>query len=225
MTTLRSPTIRASSWRASRSAVASRGSSGASADSRMQLRELATLDPVTGLLNRRSILDRAHAETARSADEGRLDGALRCSCSTALRRSLVSTGRRRPTSCCERLVLPSRASCAPTTRSAAGAGEEVFAGIRWGGDELLLVIPGKDVEAAAAALERLRTRLSEADAPGRRPPTARAGVVRRGRWDFARSPLAGGPRHVAGSSRRRAIPTRSAPATGSTPPSPLPRAA
>ena len=42
------------------------------------------------------------------------------------------------------------------------AGGEVFAGIRWGGDELLLVIPGRDAEAAREELEQLMTSLAGA---------------------------------------------------------------
>ena len=130
-------------------------------DSRTQLRELATLDPATGLLSRRSILDRAHAEAARSADE---EGSM--SLALLALDGIEAVARQHGSTAADELLRALGAAIQGELRpyDALGrwAGEEVFAGIRWGGDELLLVIPGKDTEAAAAALEQLRTRLSKA---------------------------------------------------------------
>lgn len=149
-------------------------------DSRRQLRELATLDPATALLNRKAVIDRVEQEGARASDTGE-----------ALSVALVSLD-----GFSELVEARGRPAADNVLRSVGHAlrthsrrydvigrwgGEEGFAGIRWGGDELLLVLPGRGTEAATRDIERLRSLLArdplDVDGLGPFSPAVSVGVA------------------------------------------------
>lgn len=150
-------------------------------ESRRQFRELATLDPVTGLLNRRAATARAIEEAARAADGGQAMSLAVLSVD-GLEAIEAELGRDRAEEALRAAGSAIRAELRPyfTLGRAGEPAAEFLPGLRWGGDELLLVLPGLVPSQAHAELARLRTALVRLHVPlewaAGRPLSLTAGV-------------------------------------------------
>ena len=148
-------------------------------ESRRQLRELVTLDPTTGLLNRASIERRAHEEAARALDAGS-PLSLALVAVEGLEGVLRAHGRSVADELVRRIAASIEDGLRPYDAAGRWAGEEVVAGIRWGSDQLLLVLPGRDPEEASRELETLLAAIEASTAAGgdteTRAPSLSAGV-------------------------------------------------
>lgn len=125
-------------------------------ESARRLRELTTLDPVTGVLNRPSGLARLREEASRAATgQHALSIALVAVPGIAAVRATAGVAAADETfrALCEMMRLDMR----PYDFAARWRGEVIGPGIRWGMDELLIVFPECAPDTAMQMLERLQT--------------------------------------------------------------------
>ncbi len=129
-------------------------------ESRRQLGELTTLDPVTGLLNRRAAMARAFEEAARAADGGHAMS-LALLAVDGLDEMASEHGRARADEVLRAAGSAIRAELRPYFALGQSSEQvaEFLPGVRWGGDELLLVLPGMVPSQAHAEIARVRSAL------------------------------------------------------------------
>ena len=117
-------------------------------DLEARLLEMATRDQLTGLLTRRAFISRFEAEAKRACREGTIMGLVMLDIDDF---KLVNDGYGHSVG---DMVLKY------TSETLLRAARPYDVVCRWGGEEFLLLLPNCDLEAAAAAAERLRANLS-----------------------------------------------------------------
>lgn len=162
--------------------------------SRGRLRELATHEPVTRLFDQRAIAEHTEAELARIADYGgslsivllRIEGL------DTLDDSAPSDADSAPDDVLRAVAAAVRARLRPYEWGGRIDGSEPLPGVRWGADELLIVLPTRDAASADARADDLRS-AAVASHPiftqGERRPSLRVGVATTARGDISLSEL------------------------------------
>jgi diguanylate cyclase (GGDEF)-like protein len=131
-----------------------------------RLRVLATSDPLTGLANRRRMLELASGEEAR----GRRDGTAPCFILGDVDHfKRINDGSGHETGDQVLMILAS-ALCSSL--------REVDTVARWGGEEFLMLLPDTSLEAALEVTDRVRERIASAVWPTPHPVTMTFGVSR-----------------------------------------------
>jgi two-component system chemotaxis response regulator CheY len=118
-----------------------------------RMEELATHDPVTGLLNRRALYSHAEAELNRAQRYGK-----------ALSFVMLDIDHFKSVNDHHGHLVGDQALRVVADTLAHNKRPYDWAG-RWGGEEFLLVLPNTDLDEAAVVSERLRVSLNEADVP------------------------------------------------------------
>ena len=120
-------------------------------DTQAALRELATTDMLTGLLNRRAVTEQALAELGRCERAG-----------SSLSVALVDVDHFKQVNDTHGHMVGDRVLSAIAGALRDGVRPYDHVG-RWGGEEFLLVLPEVDGERGAVAADRVRARLAAAD--------------------------------------------------------------